>query len=400
MAVALDGAGWHPAAWREPRARPADLLTAGYWTDVIGEAERGLLDFVTIEDGLSLQSARYGKPDPRTDQVRGRLDAVLIAARVAPVTRHIGLVPTVIVTHVEPFHVSKAIATLDYASGGRAGVRLRVSGARHEAAHFGRREIPDVNLADRAAAAASDTAGSPVARLVADLFDEAADFAEVIRRLWDSWEDDAEIRDAATGRFVDIDKLHYIDFSGPWFSVKGPSITPRPPQGQPVVSALGHAAVPYRLIGRSADIGFVTPRDARHAAEIVAEIRAAQDAAGRGSQTVHVFGDLVVFLADDPAAAASRKARLDDLAGAAYESDAVVFTGTAAELADLLVEWQGAGLTGFRLRPGAIPDDLEGITRALVPELARRGAFRAEYESSTLRGLLGLERPVSRYAHA
>ena len=120
LSVALDGAGWHPAAWREPRARPEELFTARYWADVITEAERGLLDFVTIEDGFSVQSTR-------TDQVAGRLDAVLIAARVAPVTRHIGLIPTVIVTHTEPFHAAKAIATLDYASNGRAGVRVRVS---------------------------------------------------------------------------------------------------------------------------------------------------------------------------------------------------------------------------------------------------------------------------------
>jgi hypothetical protein len=86
--VALDGAGWHPAAWREPRARPAELLTARYWVDVITEAERGLLDFVTIEDGLSLQSNRHGEADVRSDRVRGRLDAVLIAARVAPEAVH------------------------------------------------------------------------------------------------------------------------------------------------------------------------------------------------------------------------------------------------------------------------------------------------------------------------
>ncbi len=142
LSVALDGAGWHPAAWREPGARPAELFTAGYWTDVIGEAERGLLDFVTIEDGLSLQSSRGSRPDSRTDQVRGRLDAVLIAARVAPVTRHIGLVPVAVVTHTEPFHISKAIATLDYVSSGRAGVQVRVSASPHEAAHFGRRAVP------------------------------------------------------------------------------------------------------------------------------------------------------------------------------------------------------------------------------------------------------------------
>jgi alkanesulfonate monooxygenase SsuD/methylene tetrahydromethanopterin reductase-like flavin-dependent oxidoreductase (luciferase family) len=379
LAVALDGAGWHPAAWREPRARPAELLSGRYWTDVIAEAERGLLDFVTIEDGFSVQSSR-------TDQVTGRLDAVLVAARAAPLTRHIGLVPTVVVTHTEPFHISKAIATLDYASNGRAGVRVRVSASPREAALFGRRDLPELNLADR-----DDPA---VRELVAALFDEAADYVEVIRRLWDSWDDDAEIRDAATGVFVDRDKLHYIDFSGDYFSVKGPSITPRPIQGQPIVSALGHATVPYQLIATSADVGFVTPADADHARQIVAEIRAATDR----PDPVRVLGDLVVFLGPSGAAAAERKARLDELAGYPYTSDATIFTGTPAQLADLLVGWQRAGLSGFRLRPGAIPDDLEAITRELVPELQRRGAFRSAYEAGTLRGLLGLGRPAGRYA--
>jgi len=379
LAVALDGAGWHPAAWREPRARPAELFTGRYWTDVITEAERGLLDFVTIEDGFSVQSAR-------TDRVTGRLDAVLIAARVAPLTRHIGLIPTVVVTHTEPFHISKAIATLDYASNGRAGVRVRVSASPQEAALFGRRDLPELDLRDRDAPA--------VRQLTAALFDEAADYVEVIRRLWDSWDDDAEIRDAAAGRFIDRERLHYIDFAGDYFSVKGPSITPRPPQGQPVVSALGHGTVPYRLIATAADVGFVTPADADHARRIVAEI----DQARLAADPVRVLGDLVVFLGPSEAAAAERKARLDELAGHPYESDAAVFTGTAAQLADLLIDWQRAGLSGFRLRPAAIPDDLEAITSELVPELQRRGAFRTAYESGTLRGLLGLRRPASRYA--
>ncbi|WP_396923594.1 LLM class flavin-dependent oxidoreductase, partial [Mycolicibacterium sp.] len=216
LAVALDGTGWHPAAWREPEARPTELLTPRYWTDLVLEAERGLLDFVTFEDGLTLQSDHPFRPDDRTDRVRGRLDAVLIAARVAPRTHHIGLVPTAVATHTEPFHLSKAIATLDYVSSGRAGIRVQVTGRRDAAAHFGRREIAE---------------GAD------DLMAEAADYVEVLRRLWDSWEDDAEIRDVATGRFIDREKLHYIDFAGKWFSVKGPSITPRPPQGQPIVTA-------------------------------------------------------------------------------------------------------------------------------------------------------------------
>ena len=395
LSVALDGAGWHPAAWRTARARADELLTPRYWVDVVTEAERGLLDFVTFEDGLSLQSARFGAADHRTDQVRGRLDSVLIAARVAPLTRSIGLIPAVIVTHTEPFHASKAIATLDYVSTGRAGVRVRISASPHETAHFGRRDIPGVPPPGQ-----RDDADPALRRFLSGLFDEAAGYVEVMRRLWDSWEDDAEIRDAATGRFIDRDRLHYIDFAGDYFSVRGPSITPRPPQGQPLVAALAHGSEPYRLIARAADVGFVTPRDPGQARDIVAEVRAAQDASGRANDTIHIFADLVVFLDRDAAAAAGRKSRLDEQAGQEYRSDAPVFTGTPVQFADLLQEWQRAGLSGFRLRPGVIPDDLEAITRALVPELQRRGAFRTRYEPGTLRRRLGLSRPASRYADA
>jgi alkanesulfonate monooxygenase SsuD/methylene tetrahydromethanopterin reductase-like flavin-dependent oxidoreductase (luciferase family) len=371
LAVALADTGWHPASWREQGARPRELFTARYWLDLVREAERGLVDFVTIEDGLRLQSDSPWSPDDRTDRVRGRLDATLVAARVGPATAHIGLVPTAVVDHTEPFHLSKAIATLDYVTSGRAGIRVQVDGGARAAGHFGRRE-------DGAT------------------FEEAGDYVEVLRRLWDSWEDDAEIRDVATGRFVDRTKLHYIDFEGRSFSVKGPSITPRPPQGQPLVTALGHAEVPYRLIARSTDVGFVTPYDAGQASEIVGQVREEQVAAGRGDETVHVFGDLVVFLDGAHEAAEARRSRLDDVAP--FESDAPVFAGTPVELADLLEELAAAGLTGFRLRPAVLPHDLTQVVDGLVPELQRRGAFRASYDAGTLRGLLGLARPANRYA--
>ncbi len=277
-------------------------------------------------------------------------------------------------------------------SSGRAGIRVQVAVRAGTAAHFGRREISPLR-ADR-------LADPDVQRLIADHFDEAADYVEVLRRLWDSWEDDAEIRDVTTGRFIDRNKLHYIEFEGRWFSVKGPSITPRPPQGQPIVAALGHASVAYQLIARSADVGFVTPRGAAHAAEIVTQIRTEQARAGRAAQILHVFGDLVVFLDETQTAAVARKQRLDERAGAEYHSDALVYAGTAAGLADLLQDWQAAGLSGFRLRPGALPHDLTHLTERLVPEVQRRGLFRARYEADTLRGLLGLARPANRYAAA
>jgi alkanesulfonate monooxygenase SsuD/methylene tetrahydromethanopterin reductase-like flavin-dependent oxidoreductase (luciferase family) len=383
LAVALDGAGWHPAAWRTESARPAELLTPGYWTDLVSAAERATLDFVTIEDSVTLQSDDKFIPDQRTDRVRGRLDAVLIAARVAPRTTNIGFIPTATVTHSEPFHVSKAIATLDYVSSGRAGVRVQIAPRPDAAKLFGRREIPPLS---------EDS--------VVELFDEAADYVEVLRRLWDSWEDDAEIRDIATGRFVDRNKLHYIDFKGEWFSVKGPSITPRPPQGQPIVAALAHSADGYRLIARSTDVGFVTPHDAADAADIVDQIAAHQQQTERTDPPVRVFADLTVFLGETQQVAAAAKNRLDELAGSEFTSDAEVFVGTPAQLADLLQDWQSSGLSGYRLRPGVLPDDLTQITEALVPELRRRGLFRTEYPGGSLRGLLDLGRPANRYASA
>jgi alkanesulfonate monooxygenase SsuD/methylene tetrahydromethanopterin reductase-like flavin-dependent oxidoreductase (luciferase family) len=389
LAVALEGCGWHPAAWREPRARAAETLSARYWVDLVRQSEAGLLDFATIEDGLALQSSR-NRPDGRTDQLRGRLDAVLIAARVAPVTKHIGLVPSVTVTHTEPFHVSKAIATLDFVSHGRAGVRVQVSGRAHEALHFGRRLFPD-DLYRHRDQPASRTA-------VDDLFTEAADYVEVVRRLWDSWEDDAEIRDAETGRFIDRDRLHYIDFEGRFFDVKGPSITPRPPQGQPLVAALAHSTVPYRFAARHADLIYVTPRDELEAGAIVDEIIGGASAWGRPPETLRILGDLVVFLGRNRAEAGARKARLDERDGRELRSDALAFVGTPVELVELMTSWRGAGLSGFRLRPASIPHDFEAITGAVVPELQRGGLFRRNYESGTLRDRLGLPRPANRYA--
>ena len=118
------------------------------------------------------------------------------------------------------------------------------------------------------------------------------------------------------------------------------------------------------------------------------------------SPALHIFGDLVVFLGDTPDEARRRKETLDEQAGAEFRSDAQIFTGTAGQLADLLLQWRDAGLTGFRLRPGVLPDDLEAITRALVPELQGRAVFRREYEAGSLRARLGLPRPANRYASA
>jgi alkanesulfonate monooxygenase SsuD/methylene tetrahydromethanopterin reductase-like flavin-dependent oxidoreductase (luciferase family) len=351
LAVALDGYGWHPEAWRQSTA--AEPVTSGrYWADLATTAERGLLDFVTFDDGLTPQRRRRPEIEPRW--LAGRPDAVLIASRVAPVTRHIGLVPVATVTHTEPFHISKAIATLDFVSHGRAGWQVRISSTAHEAELFGRRDIARV-----------------------DLFDEAGDAVEVVRRLWDSWEDDAVIRDVATGRFVDRDKLHYIDFAGKYFSVKGPSITPRSPQGQPVVTALAHQVPVYEFASRSVDLVFITPKDDESVRTILGEVAQA------GGTDLKVYADLFVTFSGT----------VDS------RSDALVFDGSPTELLDLLLRWQQLGVDGVRLRPAVNAVDLPVIVDEVVPLLQKAERFRTGYrDSETLRERLGLPVADNRYA--
>jgi len=357
LGVALDGYGWHPRAWRATlTADPAaeSVLSGRYWAGLAATAERGLLDLLTIDDTLMPQPGRREEISPR--RLAGRADAVLVAARIAPVTRHIGLIPVATVTHTEPFHISKAIATLDYVSHGRAGWQPRVSATPHEAALFGRRngsQSPD------------------------GLFDEAADAVEVARRLWDSWEDDAVIRDVSTGRYIDRNKLHYIDFHGEHFSVKGPSITPRPPQGQPVVAALAHAPRIYEFAAASSDLVFITPTEDAAAGAIVGEVHAA------GGAHLKIFADVVVTFGRD----------------AEFGSDALIFTGSAAQLVELLLEWQRLGIDGARLRPAVNGTDLPVIVDEVVPLLQRAGRFRTAYsDGQTLRQRLGLPVAPNRYA--
>ncbi len=380
LAVSLDGAGYHEAAWRDPTSRPAELFGARYWVDQVQLAERGLLDLVSFDDAFGIQSQSPRKLDDRTDQVRGRLEAVLLASRVAPTTTHIGLVPVATTTHTEPFHIASAVSTLDWVSKGRGGWQPRVSGRPADVDLVGIRPAPEPGAA------------------LHDMFEEATDAVEVVRRLWDSWEDDAIIKDVTTGRFIDREKLHYIDFEGRSFSVKGPSIVPRPPQGQPLVAVLAHQPVPWEFAATSGDVVFITPADESDVAAWVANMRAAEERKGRTGTPLKLLADLVVFLAPTAAEAADRKAALDDLAGRQLLSDAAIFTGTPDELATELLAWRDHGLDGFRLRPGVTTVDLPAIVDGLVPILQQRGVFRTAYEPGTLRERFGLGRPANRYA--
>ncbi|MFJ8475417.1 LLM class flavin-dependent oxidoreductase [Kitasatospora sp. NPDC094011] len=324
----------------DPAADPG-RFDAAHYTGLARLAERATLDFVTLDDSFTAE--------PR------RPDALATLARIAPLTSRIGLVPTVTTTHTEPFHTSISLNTLDWVSEGRAGWLVGVSDTEAEARAFGRRPVAPAD----------------------ELWAEAADAAEVAARLWDSWEDDAEIRDTATGRFVDRDKLHYVDFEGRHFSVRGPSITPRPPQGRPVV------VVPVA----AADLARDAPADGR--ARVDTAIR---------------YADVVLLDAPDRAARLTAATELRLRSGEQLRILArldIALPDRAAEerlLAELSAT--GTGVDGFHLVPAAPERDLAALAARIAPALRATGLLRSGYPGRTLRDHLGLARPASRYAAA
>ncbi|MFC9354768.1 LLM class flavin-dependent oxidoreductase [Arthrobacter sp. NPDC057013] len=367
LALELDGDGAHPAAWRKARHTPAELLDGTRVRATALAAESAGFHVATFADG-SLAPASSG---PGGRDIPGRLNALQRAAFAGPVTSSIVLVPEVDTVYTEPFHISTQLASLDYVSGGRAGWLVAASD----------------RVADAAAVGRSVVAADGLGR-------EAADSIEVGRRLWDSWEDDAVIRDVATGRYIDVDKLHYVDFeSAAGYSVKGPSIIPRPLQGQLPVLAPAGLLDGEQLSGDqptagAADAVLVSAPTPELLAGEIAEARAAAPAAA-------VIAELDVVLDARGQTAAGRLAELD--AHTPWQSSRARFVGTAAELTELLASVLEAA-DGVRLHPAVLDVDLEELAQLVLPALRRRGLLAPQQPGSTFRDLLGLQRPSSRYA--
>jgi alkanesulfonate monooxygenase SsuD/methylene tetrahydromethanopterin reductase-like flavin-dependent oxidoreductase (luciferase family) len=362
LGVSMDGVGAHPAAWRLPGVADK-LLDPGRLVDLAHTAERADIDFVSLEDSF----------DPQAFGLPFRFDALLSLAHVAAATTTVGLVATVTVTHTEPFHVSKNIATLDLVSAGRAGWRVAVSTTPEAARRFGRRD--------------SDA--------TEELLAEADDAVEVVGRLWDSWEDDAVIRDRATGRYIDRNKLHYINFDGPYFSVRGPSITPRPPQGQPIVVIDVDGPGTVDLAGRRADVAVLHVGDPDAARALAADVRAAAVAAGRPADDVKVLA--TVRIGEE-----GLRRRLDALLGdEVLRRPAFDLVGDPEHVTSVLTSWFSSGaVDGFVLEPDALPDTLDWIVDDVAGALRARGVRGTDPGGGTLRGRFGLERPANRYALA
>lgn len=346
LAVELDGDGAHPEAWRQAAHAPDHLLTPARVRRVATIAENAGFALATLDDDLLPPSG-----------VPGRIGAVERAAFVAASTSTLGVAPVVSTTYAEPFHVSSQLASLDHISVGRAGWVVGTSPTPAAARAWGRPHVATAGAVRR----------------------EAVDSVRVARALWDSWEDDAVLRDVSTSRYLDRDRLHYVDFAGDTFTVKGPAIVPRPPQGQLVVFAAAGL-----LPAHDVDVTLVGGTD-------VDAVLAAAANAG----TPRVFADVEVALDTEDATAADRVARLD--AHTPWpDRGRLRHVGSAAGLVALLTDLAGA-VDGVRLHPLVLDDDLTVLSRLVTPALLRAGVTTRPIPGRSLRDALGLARPVNRF---
>ncbi|GEL23650.1 FMNH2-utilizing oxygenase [Pseudonocardia sulfidoxydans NBRC 16205] len=349
-AVELDGDGAHPAAWRWSGRAPADVLGPAALRSVVRTAEDAGFALATFADGPLPPSSGL--------DAAGRLEAGTRAAFVATTTRSLGLAPTLHVATTEPFHLATQLAALDHATNGRAGW---VVGTANDAASAA--TVGAVPLGDDA------------------LHRETADVVDVARALWDSWEDDSVVRDVATGRYLDPDKVHHVDFTGARFTVKGPLITPRPPQGQIVVIADAALGIADR-----ADVVLVRGTDPD---DVAAAATRARDAGAP-----RVFAEVDVVLDGSDPAAAARLAALD--ADTVWPpTGRLRHVGTPAGLVTVLKRLAGS-VDGVRFHPAVLAVDLPLLATEVLPGL--RDLLRRP--GRTLRASLGLPRPANRHVAA
>lgn len=332
LALEIDGDGAHPQAWRRADHPPAELLTPRRLGRVAAIAENAGFTLVTLDDELT-----------PPDGPAGRIGAVERAAFVAASTSVLGVAPVLSTTYAEPFHLSSQLATLDHLTSGRAGWVVATSPAPAVARAWGR----------------------PPVRGTAALAQEARDAVTVVGDLWDSWEDDAVVRDVATSRYLDRDRLHYVDFTGATFAVKGPAIVPRPPQGRLVVLAPAGLA--------PADVA------------LVHDVAEPADAPRR-------FLELEVALDTPTASGAERVAEL----GGWPDTGRLRHVGPADGLVALLESVAG-GVDGVRLHPLVLDADLAVLSRLVVPALLRARLAARPLPGATLRTTLGLPRPANRF---
>lgn len=422
------GHGW--GEWRHPNAQADASVNFDWYKGQAALAEAAKFDFVFIADSLHI----HEKSSPH---YLNRFEPLTILSALAATTSHIGLVATVTVSYTEPFQVARQFASLDHISGGRAGWNVVTSWLSGTAENFSKAEHPPHAVRYRI----------------------AKEHVSVVKGLWDSWEDDALVRNKATGEFFDRRKLHALDHKGEFFQVKGPLNISRSRQGQPVLFQAGTSEDGRNFAAQYSDAIFVHAESLEDAQAYYADLKQRARGFGRNPHDLSILPGIRPIVGRTEAEVEARYQQAVDLVSiedaivalgrpfndhdfSQYPLDAPFpelgdlgsnsqkggsnrikqlareqqltlrevalyfsrprrdFVGTPEQVADQIQQWFEQGASDGFIINSLLPDGLQYFTELVVPVLQQRGLHRSEYSGSTLREHFGLQVPVNRYAAA
>jgi FMN-dependent oxidoreductase (nitrilotriacetate monooxygenase family) len=422
----------HTGAWRYPGAYSDANFNFAHLSRFAQKLEAGRFDAFFMADHLAVLNM---PPEAlkRSATVTSFEPMTLLSA-LSVVTDHLGLVATGSTTYEEPYHVARRFSSLDHLSGGRAGWNIVTTSNPDASMNFGRDEHLEHG----------------------ERYKRAREFYDVVTGLWDSWADDAFIRDVDSGIFTDFDKMHVLDHKGEFLASRGPLNIARPVQGYPVIVQAGASEAGKQLAAETAEAVFTGQRTIDVGQEFYADVKGRMEKAGRSRDHMKILPGCMVVVGDTVEEARGKRARLDSLVhydsaiaslSIALGSDASGFDpdgklpnylpesnasksgrdraiklandenltvrqlaqrlggysglamiGTPVTIADEMEEWlMTEASDGFTIMFPNLPAGLDDFVDQVVPELQRRGIFRTEYEGKTLRENLGLPRPENQF---
>lgn len=422
----------HTAAWRYPGAYSDANFNYHHYQTFVQTLERGRFDAFFMADHLAVMDMPMDALK-RSATVTS-FDPMTLLPALAATTKHLGLIATASTTYNDPFHVARKFASLDHISGGRAGWNIVTSANEMEAKNFGL----DNHMAHD------------------ERYQRAREFYDVVTGLWDSWADDAFIRDVDEGVYFDPEKLHVLEHVGKYLSVRGPLNIGRPIQGWPVIVQAGASEAGRQFASETAELIFSGANKLSDAISYANDVKGRAETAGKDREHVKVLPGAFVVVGDSHDEAVEKKAVLDGLvhpdsgianlsvllgadvsefdldqplpelpesnssqssrekliamaardsmtvgqlaqyAGRSFSSLEIV--GTPNAVVDQMEQWfVEGGCDGFNIMFPFLPEGLNDFVDKVVPELQRRGLFRTEYEGTTLRENLGLPRPANQF---
>jgi FMN-dependent oxidoreductase (nitrilotriacetate monooxygenase family) len=429
--------GQHIAAWLHPDSQLDAGQNFPYFAQLAQTAERAKFDFVFMADAVATRDGNM-EALSRWPQYMAHFEPITLLSATAALTRHIGLVCTASTSYYEPFNVARLFGSLDHISGGRAGWNVVTSANASASFNFNRDEHYDI----------------------AERYQRAREFVQVVLGLWDSWEDDAFLRDRASRRYFDSGKLHQLNHKGTFFSVRGPLNLARPPQGHPVIAQAGASEDGKELGAETAEVIFFSQQRIAAAQGFYRDVKGRMAKFGRAPQQLKMLAglnptvgkttseaqakfdylqslihpdvgkellsvdlggaDLSGLSIDEPIPdhlipekTRASMSRLTTVGGVARQEKPTIrelyeryagsrgsysVVGTPAYIADQMEEWLTTeAADGFIIQASYLPGGFDDFANLVVPELQRRGLFRTGYTGESLRHHLGLRRPENRH---